>query len=133
VNHNVAMSGLAPIAAVMFLGPTPRVGLNVRFGGDTTLLSDVRFTSRSGHRTAIPACPLSAKSGLTQCSRFLFDHLIGAQHEPRRDLVIDRLRGLEINDQFKSGGLLDWKISRLRAAQQLGELAAQNVPVELND
>jgi hypothetical protein len=49
----------------------------------------------------------------------LFDHLVSAQHEPGRDLMADRLRGLEIDDQLKPRRLLDRQIRRLDAAQQL--------------
>jgi hypothetical protein len=37
----------------------------------------------------------------------LLDHLIGAQHEPSRDFMSDRRRGLEIDDQLELGRLLD--------------------------
>jgi hypothetical protein len=41
----------------------------------------------------------------------LFDHLVCAQHEPGRNLVTDRLRGPEIDDQLEVGRLLDRHIS----------------------
>src|SRR5438093_10950620 len=63
----------------------------------------------------------------------LFDHLVSAQYEPGRDLMADRLRGLEIDDQLEPRRLLDRQIRRLDAAQQLGELPAHDVSVQLND
>jgi hypothetical protein len=35
-----------------------------------------------------------------------FDHLIGAQHETRRDFMPECLRSLQIDNQLKPGGLL---------------------------
>src|SRR2546428_12162510 len=63
----------------------------------------------------------------------LFDHLVSAQYEAGRDLMADRLRGLEIDDQLEPRRLLDRQIRRLDAAQQLGELPAHDVSVQLND
>src|SRR6516165_8486585 len=50
-----------------------------------------------------------------------FDYLVSAQHEPSRDLMADRLRGLKIDDQLKRGRLLDRKIGRLGASQHLDD------------
>src|SRR5262245_37407452 len=85
----------------------------------------VRWTSDSDHWLG---APLRAIRDLTPCSKkhSLFDHLVGAQHEAGRDLMADRLRGLEIDDQLEPRRLLDWQIRRLDAAQQLGELAAHD-------
>src|SRR5215472_7711321 len=61
-----------------------------------------------------------------------FDHLVGAQHERSRGVMTDRFCCLEI-DQLEPRRLLDRQIGRLDAAQQLGELPAQDVSVQLND
>ena len=45
----------------------------------------------------------------------------------------DRSNGLKIDDKLEPGGLLDRQISRLGTAQQLGELPAHDVAIELND
>src|SRR5262249_38896038 len=50
-----------------------------------------------------------------------FDNLIGAQDEPRRNLVPDRLSGLEIDDQLEPGRLFDGQIDGLAAAQDLDD------------
>jgi hypothetical protein len=53
---------------------------------------------------------------LKRCSGFdpnrnyrdlLFDHLVGAQHEPGWNVKTDRLRGLKIDNQLEPGRLLD--------------------------
>jgi hypothetical protein len=46
-----------------------------------------------------------------QQTNMLFDHLICAQDEPGRNLMTDRLRGAEIDDQLEVGRLLDRHIS----------------------
>src|SRR6516165_1247139 len=61
------------------------------------------------------------------------DHLIGAQDQPDWDFMPDRPSGLKINDKLEPGRLLDRQIGRLDAAQQLGELPAHDVSVQLND
>src|SRR5262249_33535257 len=45
----------------------------------------------------------------------------------------DRPSGLKIDDKLEPGRLLDRQIGRLDAAQQLGELPAHDVSVQLND
>ena len=48
--------------------------------GHGACFRDVRFTPKSGHQAVRLRCPLCAKSGLMQCSKYtsLFDHLVGA-------------------------------------------------------
>jgi hypothetical protein len=43
----------------------------------------------------------------------LFDHLVGAREQRRRNVKANRLGDLEINDQFIVGGRLYREISRL--------------------
>src|SRR5215813_8198171 len=62
-----------------------------------------------------------------------FDYLIGAQDQPDWDFMPDRPSGLKIDDKLEPGRLLDRQIGRLDAAQQLGELPAHDVSVQLND
>src|SRR5215475_599796 len=45
----------------------------------------------------------------------LFDHLIGACEERRRNRQPKRLRSLDVDDQLERGGLRDGQISRLRS------------------
>jgi hypothetical protein len=52
-------------------------------------------------------------------SAALFDHLVGAGKQRRLHGEAERLRGLEIDDELKSGGKLYRQIGRLRAFQNL--------------
>src|SRR5215831_1676315 len=49
----------------------------------------------------------------------LFDHLVGAGEQGRRDFEANRLRGLEIQDKLEFRGLLDRKVTGLGALQNL--------------
>jgi hypothetical protein len=46
---------------------------------------DVRSTPKADKQRITSASPLSAKSGHTHCSNFLFDHLVGAGDQRWRD------------------------------------------------
>src|SRR5262245_49984222 len=46
-----------------------------------------------------------------------FDHLVGESEQRRRDFQAERLGGLEIDNQFEAGGLLDGQIRRLRTLE----------------
>ena len=43
----------------------------------------------------------------------LFDHLVGSGELRRWDGYAERPRGFKVDDEFKFGGLLHWKIARL--------------------
>src|SRR5262249_61505907 len=47
----------------------------------------------------------------------LMDHLVGSLYEGLRNRKAENLGGLEVDDQFKLGWLLDGKIGGLRALQ----------------
>src|SRR5262245_49365358 len=47
----------------------------------------------------------------------LFDHLVGAGEQRRRNLKVDRFRRGEIDHQIELRRHLDWKVSRLRALE----------------
>src|SRR6476660_6046791 len=51
----------------------------------------------------------------------LLDHFVGAQDEPSGYFVADRLSDLQIDHQLKSCRLLDRKLARFGAAQDLRE------------
>ena len=76
---------------------------------------------------------MAAAIRLSQQHSCSFDHLVGAQDQPDWDFMPDRSSGLKIDDKLEAGRLLDRQIGRLDAAQQLGELPAHDVSVQLND
>jgi hypothetical protein len=45
--------------------------------------------------------------------RLLFDHLVGAGEDQRREGEPERFRSLEVDDQLEPGGLLDGQIGGL--------------------
>src|ERR1700688_4901916 len=52
------------------------------------------------------------------------DHLIRAQQQRLRDRDAERLRGLEVDDEFKLGGLLDGKVPGLGALENLVDVCS---------
>jgi hypothetical protein len=51
---------------------------------------------------------------VSSCSKpTLFDHLVGAREQRRRNFDAQRLRRLQVDDQFEFGRLLNRQISRL--------------------
>src|SRR5262249_57460689 len=84
--------------------------------------TDVRFTPESRHCRTPSSGPLCAKSGHSGVlkKRSLFDHLVGAGEHDRRNLKAEGLGSLGVDHQLKFGRLLNWKIGRLRALENLG-------------
>jgi hypothetical protein len=59
-----------------------------------------------------------AKTGREQMQqKKLIDHPVGADQEGLGDGQPERLRGSKVDDEIELTGLFDWKIRRLRAAQ----------------
>jgi hypothetical protein len=60
-----------------------------------------------------------ATSGLARRSKTprLFDHLVGAQEQARRDFVADDLRDFHVDHQIEPRRLLDRNVGRLGATQ----------------
>src|SRR5262249_29724071 len=72
----------------------------------------VRFAPKADGWQNVSGCPLSAKSRHMQCSNCsLFDHLVGAREQQRRNVETDRFGGGEVDDELKLGGLLDRQIA----------------------
>ena len=69
--------------------------------------------------SAVTARSAKAEIGESEyCSRFpLFDHPVRADQEGLGDGQPERLRGRKVDDEIELNGLFDWKIRRLRAAQ----------------
>ena len=76
---------------------------------------------QSRHRHAVPACPLRAhfQTHTPQRAKGLVNHLIGAGEQHRRHVKAQRLGGLEIDDQLEFGWLLDGKVGRFGAIENL--------------
>jgi hypothetical protein len=63
-----------------------------------------------------------------------FNHLVGAQQERLRNGQAECLGGREIDDEIEFGGLLDRKIARLGATQNLVDILGrtpERVPARL--
>jgi hypothetical protein len=52
------------------------------------------------------------------------DHLVSAGEQRWRHFEAERLGGRQIDDKFKFGWLLDWKVARLRSTQNLVDKVA---------
>ena len=78
---------------------------HVRFTPSSDQIADKGFRQlRAQNRTLAP-----------QQNRSLFDHLIGARQQRRRDDHAERLRGFEIDRQFEFGRLRNRQIGGLAA------------------
>jgi hypothetical protein len=76
-----------------------------------------RFTPISVHQSGHRFCQLCAKSGCEQSQQHspLFDHLVGAGEQRRRQVDVERPGGFEIDDEFQPSGLLNGEITGLLA------------------
>src|SRR5262249_57198907 len=79
--------------------------------------ADIRF--------AWSRCPFSATSGCEQLQQGspLFDQLVGAGEEQRRQLEAERPRGLQVDHQVDFSRLLDGKIAGPCALEDLVDQA----------
>jgi hypothetical protein len=68
-----------------------------------------------GRRPKKTFSTLSAKSGLAR----LFDYLISSSAYRLCDRQAKRLGGLQIDDQLKSGGLINWNVARFCPVEDL--------------
>src|ERR1700751_1137282 len=75
-----------------------------------------RIQKRKTYHLQIITFRLQRAAG-TYKSPKLFDHPVGADQEGLGDGQPERLRGRKVDDEIELNGLFDWKIRRLRAAQ----------------
>ena len=59
--------------------------------------------------------PIATLRNAANCS--LFDHLVGAGEQRRRDFEAESFGGNQVKDQFELGGLFDGKMCRVRSTQ----------------
>src|SRR5262249_57229717 len=83
---------------------------------------------RDGHVRFVPKADIR-----TAATRILFDHLVCAEHEPGRNLMTDRLRSLEIDDQLELSWLFDGQIGGFRPAPSPDGLPSPQNTKKLGD
>src|SRR6266702_4280845 len=88
----------------------------------TACPAKVRSYPESGAKADIPASENLHTTGLMRCSKNpLLDYLVGAQQQRRRDKEADGSGSFEIEHELKDRRLLNWKIGRRGAAEDLDE------------
>jgi hypothetical protein len=74
----------------------------------------IRFTPESGHSVVFEECKGQKRTYAPQQMGRLFDNLIGALLERQGYVEAERLRSLEVDDEFKLGRNLDRQLPRTR-------------------
>ncbi len=66
------------------------------------------------------------RAGARRCiSARLLNYLVGSQQHRLRNGKTERLRGFQVDDQFELGWLLNWKITGLRALENLVDVLSR--------
>jgi hypothetical protein len=81
-----------------------------------------RLCADSGHRLRTGVQPFATQTGYDRLG--LFNYLVGAGKDQRRDNEAERPGGLEVDDEFECGRLLNRKISRLSSLQGAVDIAS---------
>src|SRR5262249_37903593 len=124
------MTGLSQLGSRNCAVGHTQAGLwHLRFGSKADIgetATDVRFTPESRHCRTPSSGPLCAKSGHSALRKkmSLFDNLVGAGEHNRRNLKAEGLGSLGVDHQLKFGRLLNWKIGRLRALENLVDIVS---------
>src|SRR5262245_45285586 len=72
-------------------------------------------------------------SALGQKRTSAFNKFIGSQYQPSWDLVLKCVGSLEIDDELEPGWLFDGDVSGFDASQNLRDLPADEVAIDLDD
>src|SRR5258708_1295037 len=112
--------GLSPPILCQLPGAL-RDGSNSEVGGRNR---EVRLTPESKLNSDIPAC---LKGANFRNDQRLFNQLVGAQDEVRRDFEADFFCGFQIDDKLEPARLFNRNIGRACPAQYLDELPTQQM------